>query len=163
MSWGRDWPDLKAGRRCPICRDVDRDDNGYGLRYFRGKWMSAFLQREKVVPGYSVAYWHGRHVCEPWELRDDELSGYFGEVNLVSRTLAGLFGSAKMNYQILGNVVPHLHVHILPRGQSDTRPRAPLVWPPAADSSDGGERIREIDLMRHVTELRDQLPQPPPR
>jgi diadenosine tetraphosphate (Ap4A) HIT family hydrolase len=133
------------------------------MGFATSKWMSAFLQREKVVPGYSVAYWHGRHVSEPWELRDDELSGYFGEVNLVSRTLAGLFGSAKMNYQILGNVVPHLHVHILPRGQSDTRPRAPLVWPPAADSSDGGERIREIDLMRHVTELRDQLPQPPPR
>ena len=125
--------------------------------------MSAFLQREEVVPGYSVAYWHGRHVCEPWELRDHELIGYFGEVNLVSRTLSDLFGSAKMNYQILGNVVPHLHVHILPRSQSDRKPtRAPHAGLRPQIHPPEGETVPEIDLMRYVTELRGLLPQPPP-
>ncbi|MFI5285415.1 MAG: HIT family protein [Candidatus Dormibacteria bacterium] len=163
MSWGSDWPELKAGRGCSICRDVEQEDNGHGLRYFRGRWLSAFLQRENVVPGYSVAYWHGRHVCEPWELADDELAGYFGEVNVVSRVLARFFDSAKMNYQILGNIVPHLHVHIFPRGQSDRRPRAPLVWPPDLDRGNS-ETVSEIELRRSVTELRSLLaPESRPR
>ncbi len=35
---------------------------------------------------------------------------------------------AKMNYQLLGNSVPHLHAHIVPRPLLDPLPHRPLPW-----------------------------------
>jgi diadenosine tetraphosphate (Ap4A) HIT family hydrolase len=33
-----------------------------------------------------------------------------------------------MNYQILGNNVPHLHAHITPQPLLDSAPNEPLPW-----------------------------------
>lgn len=42
----------------------------------------------------------------------------------VGRTLDSLLGPAKLNYETLGNSVPHLHTHVVPRGPDDpTRAR----------------------------------------
>jgi len=35
-----------------------------------------------------------------------------------------------MNYQLLGNSVPHLHVHLVPRYLDDAAPEKPLPWEP---------------------------------
>ena len=34
-----------------------------------------------------------------------------------------------MNYDILGNSVPHLHVHVVPRYADDPRPEWPFPFP----------------------------------
>jgi diadenosine tetraphosphate (Ap4A) HIT family hydrolase len=39
-----------------------------------------------------------------------------------------VFEHAKMNYQMLGNTVPHLHTHIVPRPLLDPAPYRPLPW-----------------------------------
>ena len=36
-----------------------------------------------------------------------------------ARALAELTGTAKMNYGIHGNVIPHLHLHLWPRYRDD--------------------------------------------
>jgi diadenosine tetraphosphate (Ap4A) HIT family hydrolase len=38
------------------------------------------------------------------------------------------FGATKMNFQILGNSVPHLHCHLEPRYYGDLAPGRP-IWP----------------------------------
>jgi diadenosine tetraphosphate (Ap4A) HIT family hydrolase len=35
-----------------------------------------------------------------------------------------------MNYQLLGNLVPHLHVHVVPRYLDDPAPGKPMPWEP---------------------------------
>jgi diadenosine tetraphosphate (Ap4A) HIT family hydrolase len=36
-----------------------------------------------------------------------------------------------MNYQLLGNLVPHLHVHLVPRYLDDPAPGKPLPFEPS--------------------------------
>jgi diadenosine tetraphosphate (Ap4A) HIT family hydrolase len=36
-----------------------------------------------------------------------------------------------MNYLLLGNIVPHLHVHVVPRYLDDSKPERPLPWEPS--------------------------------
>jgi diadenosine tetraphosphate (Ap4A) HIT family hydrolase len=38
---------------------------------------------------------------------------------VVARALASLYEPVKMNYEIHGNVVPHLHLHLYPRYDGD--------------------------------------------
>jgi diadenosine tetraphosphate (Ap4A) HIT family hydrolase len=41
------------------------------------------------------------------------------------------FNPCHLNYDALGNLVPHVHVHIVPRYLDDANPNAPLKpWEP---------------------------------
>jgi hypothetical protein len=46
-----------------------------------------------------------------------------------SRAIAAAFAPAKLNYDILGNSLPHLHTHIAPRYADDPRPGWPFPFP----------------------------------
>jgi diadenosine tetraphosphate (Ap4A) HIT family hydrolase len=45
----------------------------------------------------------------------------------VARAVARAFAPRKLNYELLGNTVPHLHWHVLPRYADDPNPLRP-VW-----------------------------------
>jgi diadenosine tetraphosphate (Ap4A) HIT family hydrolase len=70
--------------------------------------------------------WRGRHVNEPTELDEEEAAGYWKEVLAVARALISNFEPLKMNYETLGNSVPHLHTHLIPRYTDDPRPGEPF-------------------------------------
>src|ERR1700738_4657617 len=67
-------------------------------------------------------YYHGycilvarRHATELSQLADEERQAYLGEMCLLARVLAECFRPRKMNYELLGNQVGHLHWHLFPR------------------------------------------------
>ncbi len=66
---------------------------------------------------------------------------------LVARVLTAELRPLKMNYEIHGNTIPHLHLHLYPRSQDD-----PFVGKPIDGSAQLVERS-EDDLAR----LRDAL------
>jgi diadenosine tetraphosphate (Ap4A) HIT family hydrolase len=45
------------------------------------------------------------------------------EINRVAAALAAVYQPAKMNYELLGNMVPHMHWHLVPRQTTDP------LWP----------------------------------
>jgi diadenosine tetraphosphate (Ap4A) HIT family hydrolase len=49
------------------------------------------------------------------------------EVNLVANTLAQVYEAKKINYELLGNQLPHIHWHVIPRLANDPAPLEP-VW-----------------------------------
>ena len=70
----------------------------------------------------------GRHVAEPTELDPDEVAGYWADVVAVGRAIEAEFHPAKLNFLTLGNWVPHLHTHVLPRYLDDPAPGGPIAW-----------------------------------
>jgi diadenosine tetraphosphate (Ap4A) HIT family hydrolase len=56
-----------------------------------------------------------------------------------------------MNYNILGNSVPHLHTHIVPRYEDDPKPGWPFPFPDPEPPAMPQER-----LDRDVAALRDK-------
>jgi diadenosine tetraphosphate (Ap4A) HIT family hydrolase len=89
----------------------------------------AYLQKAGIQRGYSIVVWRGRHVAEPTELEQDESSAYWLEVLRVGRALERHLQPVKMNYDVLGNSLPHLHTHVLPRYADDPRPGWPFPFP----------------------------------
>jgi diadenosine tetraphosphate (Ap4A) HIT family hydrolase len=102
-----------------------------------------------------VVIWRGRHVTEPTELTDDEAAGYWAEVLAVARALIGVYQPLKMNYETLGNSLPHLHTHLVPRFLDDPSPGAPF---PLAASTAGA--IPEDRLLIGAAKLRARLNHP---
>jgi diadenosine tetraphosphate (Ap4A) HIT family hydrolase len=146
--WPADFDALLRGEGCPMC-EPGAEETPFGVRIFEGRWSDAYLGRFPVRPGYAFVIWKGRHVAEPTELTDDEAEGFWGEVARVARAVAALNRPAKMNWLSLGNGVPHLHIHLVPRPVDDAR----AGWPLETEAFDR-ERTPEIpdDVLRAEAE-----------
>jgi len=124
-TWGTDFAALARGEGCPMC-EPGADETPHGVRVFEGRWSDAYLGRFPVRPGYAYVIWKGRHVAEPTELTDEETAGFWREVAHVARGVTECSRPVKMNWLSLGNGVPHLHVHLVPRPADDARAGGPL-------------------------------------
>jgi diadenosine tetraphosphate (Ap4A) HIT family hydrolase len=129
-TWPKDWDARMRGDGCPMCAQGRADENGFGVRFLAGRYADASLQRDDVQPGYSVVVWHGRHVSEPTGLEPEESMGFWLDVTKAARAIEAHFRPAKLNVMILGNAVPHLHAHVMPRFVDDPFPERPFEFPP---------------------------------
>jgi len=125
-QWPADWSERVRGKDCPMCAEGRPDDVHGNLRVGTGRVSDAFLVRNDVGQrGYCVVIWRGRHVADPTELTADEANLYFAEVLRVGRAVEKLYRPIKMNFEMLGNSLPHLHTHVVPRYLDDGEPGHP--------------------------------------
>lgn len=68
-----------------------------------------------------------RHATELSQLDVHERRGYLDEMCLLARAIEKAFQPPKLNYELLGNQVPHLHWHLFPRRADDPDVLRP-VW-----------------------------------
>lgn len=116
MSW-RDparWERWVRGDDCPICRSVASEAALAELEVCR------LMMSETDAPmrGY-VWLPVRRHVVELHELGEVDGAAFMRDVQRVSRAIAAATGAVKLNYEIHGNTVPHLHLHLFPRRAGD--------------------------------------------
>ena len=89
-----------------------------------------------------------RHATELFALTPSERAALIEEVSHVAQALARVFDAHKMNYELLGNQIAHIHWHLIPRLAGDPRRTEP-VWrldhaPLALPVPERGERIARI-------------------
>jgi hypothetical protein len=72
----------------------------------------------------------------------------WGDVHTVAQMIERVFAPCHMNYQLLGNLVPHLHVHLVPRYLDDPAPGRPLPWEPKALAD--SEFDSQVQLLKNV-------------
>jgi len=137
-----------------MCESTRPDEDAYGIRTRATDLTDAVLQRARVQPGYTVVIWRGRHVNEPTELSYDEASLYWRDVLAAARALIEYYKPIKMNYETLGNSLPHLHTHLIPRYKEDPAPGRPFPLLPL----DGSEpQVPQRQLQEDAEALRALL------
>ena len=130
---------------CPICRRGRPRDV---VAVLRSAWVSA--PSRAALPGY-VAVVAKRHVVEPFELPASSGFAFWRDVLLVAKALADLFSPVKMNYEIHGNTIPHLHVHLYPRFHADPFVGRPIDSREASFTRSKAERTRISRAIRRAT------------
>jgi diadenosine tetraphosphate (Ap4A) HIT family hydrolase len=121
------WDALVRGENCPLCAVIDSDEpaDSHGYTIADLSFSRLRLATNQYCPGYCVLICH-RHVREPYELGRQERATYFEDLMRAAQAIETVFQPIKMNFEILGNAVPHLHCHIIPRYYGDPAPGAPL-------------------------------------
>jgi diadenosine tetraphosphate (Ap4A) HIT family hydrolase len=133
-----------------MCEEGRPDQTRHGIRFFAGEVADRYLVRADIQRGLSVVVWRGRHVAEPTELSDAEAGAYGREVLQVGRAIEAAFQPVKLNYNLLGNTMPHLHTHVVPRYADDPRPGWPFPFPESDPAPIPEERlIRDVEALRH--------------
>ena len=80
------------------------------------------LNRDQFFRGYTFVFTR-KHVTELFHLDQQVRQNVIEEVNLVAAALSQVYQPTKMNYELLGNMVPHMHWHLVPRFTDDP------LWP----------------------------------
>jgi diadenosine tetraphosphate (Ap4A) HIT family hydrolase len=104
----------------------------------------AYFHDDQFFAGWTVVVFQ-RHATELFHLAPTERIQLMEEVNKVANALAQAYGAKKINYELLGNQLPHIHWHIIPRLANDPSPMEP-VW-----------RVPHEPVIRTGTELRSDI------
>jgi ABC-type multidrug transport system fused ATPase/permease subunit/CRP-like cAMP-binding protein len=123
---GARWEVLVRGNDCPLCAELQstEPENSSGFFVADLALSQLRLARNQHLTGLCILVCR-RHVREPYELEPAERLAYFEDMTRVGRALEGVFGAIKIDYQILGDVAPHLHCHMTPRHDGDPYPGRP--------------------------------------
>jgi diadenosine tetraphosphate (Ap4A) HIT family hydrolase len=146
---------------CPFCEQV-KDL----ARLPRGDLIGQ-LPHSVVLLG-TWQFYHGyclvvsrRHATELSQLEPATCRAYLEEMCLVAKAIEEVSRPYKLNYELLGNQVPHLHWHLFPRYQTDPAARHPVWLALARAEDDPAERRRlqagPADRESTAARLRDRL------
>jgi diadenosine tetraphosphate (Ap4A) HIT family hydrolase len=127
-GWPIDWEDRVGGKDCPICAGLGQGDNKHAVHVWDGSCTEVLLSRRTAVRGYCLVTWAGAHVADPTDLAPSHAASYWDDVLSVGRAVRAVFRPVKVNYLLLGNLVPHLHTHVVPRYVDDPAAGGPLSW-----------------------------------
>ena len=83
--------------------------------------VHAVPQSQSDLPRARILVFDRRHVVGLEQLSAEEFGAYMEDFRRAAKATAGVCQPDLMNYASLGNVVPHLHWHLVPRYRSDPR------------------------------------------
>lgn len=104
---------------CLMCR---RWEEHRDLRIAELEHSFVVLNRDQFFPGYTLLFTK-QHVTELFHLDRAVRAELTEEISTVARALHSQFQPDKINYELLGNMVPHMHWHLVPRFAIDP------LWP----------------------------------
>ena len=133
---------------CPLC-----EADG-GLLVFRNETLRIIQASEPGFPAFYRVVWN-RHVAEFSDLSAAERQVCMHAVVKVEQVLRRELQPAKINLAALGNMVPHLHWHVVARFDWDSHFPAP-VWSapqrPVDEKQVAAVASRCIDVNRLIAE-----------
>jgi diadenosine tetraphosphate (Ap4A) HIT family hydrolase len=115
-----EWAKLCSGETCPICVDGGPRDI---IAELETSWLTT--NENSPLHGYCCLVLK-RHAVELHDLTEEEGAAYMRDIRKVSRALKTVTGAVKMNYDIHGNAIPHVHTHFYPRHAGDPWEDVPI-------------------------------------
>ena len=108
---------------CSLCAEDG------GALIWRGEYLRVIRAQEAGFPAFYRVVWNA-HVAEFSDLSAAERAHCMEAVALVEQALREHLAPTKVNLAALGNMVPHLHWHVIARFGWDSHFPSP-VWAPA--------------------------------
>src|SRR5258708_21806814 len=104
---------------CPFCVKLAALETlKHGKVVWNFPYSVALLGSWQFYEGYCVLV-SRRHATELSQLPPPERAAFLEEMCFLARAIERAILPHKMNYELLGNQVPHLHWHLFPRSLED--------------------------------------------
>ncbi|MGE8396162.1 MAG: HIT family protein [Comamonas sp.] len=124
---------------CVLCQEAG------GLPVWQGAQLRVIRAQEAGFPAFYRVIWSA-HAAELSDLSDVDRNTCMAVVTAVERVIRAQLAPTKINLAALGNMVPHLHWHVIARYDWDSHFPA-SVW---------ASPLRERDLPREA-QLQQEL------
>lgn len=148
------WDDLAAGRDCPF--DQPRAEAKESWETVATLGVSTLcLMRNQAYRGHCILIYDERHATRPDQLSASEWADYSRDLHRAVCALREVCEPDHFNVEMLGNQMPHLHWHIVPRYRQDPRWGGPIWMTQAADMRE--EMLPEHERRALMAALRTAL------
>lgn len=141
---------------CPACTRLEKTRRGDDP-YFIAELSESFvlLHKHQRYPGWCSLFLkeHAEHLSS---LPHERQARLWSDVMVVADAITRAFSPRRLNYECLGNVVAHVHWHIIPRYDEplDPEPGA-TVWIRPEGERDCG--VSDADRLVYIQRLRDRI------
>lgn len=134
-------------RLCPLCV------NPLPGELLRTEQWIVIDAQDAAFPGFTRIIWL-THVAEMTDLTVDQRRKLMDVVFAVEAVMRQTLMPHKINLASLGNQVPHLHWHVIPRWRDDVAFPA-SVWTPGQETRESEQR--RIDVQSALTDYHQAL------
>jgi diadenosine tetraphosphate (Ap4A) HIT family hydrolase len=112
---------------CPLCTEnakAERGEDPWAI----ARLATGYVRLNPTQTYRGAAFFAARRCVGELHQRPRAMrTAHLGEMAAVAEALFRAFSPRKLNYEALGNSVPHLHWWLTPRYVDDPRPTAP-IW-----------------------------------
>jgi diadenosine tetraphosphate (Ap4A) HIT family hydrolase len=107
------WQQYLESETCPVCLNGRPTD-------LIAELEASFLiaGHDGPMKGYCFLLLK-QHAVELYDLSEDEAAAFMRDIQKSARAVHEVTAAVKLNYEIHGNTIPHLHLHIFPRYKGD--------------------------------------------
>jgi len=148
------WEQLARGVECPL--DAPRPSSNEHWEFVAALSASSlYLSKNQTYRGHCQLVFDPRHVARVDQLSAAEWSALSADLFKAQSAIMRTVGADHLNVESLGNVVPHVHWHIVPRYLNDPRWGSPIWLTSLDDMIDTRLPVDEQDAL--VRSLRAAL------
>jgi FMN phosphatase YigB (HAD superfamily) len=117
----------QSSKKCEICERIKQIEQGTNP-CFVAEMQSGYvvIGDYQFFRGYSL-FLFKEHKTELHQLERKHKMVFLEEMSILAEAVFRAFGPKKINYELLGNSIEHMHWHIFPRHKDDPRPIGP-IW-----------------------------------
>ncbi len=105
--------------KCMYCQAEDERRLELMTKVAKLQVSTLHFYREQSYPGRCVLV-HGEHVQKLTDLTPEAYAVFFADVARAAQALTELYHPDKINYLVLGDLCPHLHIHLVPKFEGRT-------------------------------------------
>lgn len=121
------WQNYLSREGCPVCNQTP-ETRPPTERSITDLSVSRLIADSYTCPKGYCCLVLKPHVSEIYELSDEESAAFMRDVRAASLALKNVTARVKINYEIHGNTIPHMHMHLYPRQIGDPFENAPVDW-----------------------------------
>jgi len=141
---------------CVLCRDDLKPEEGQLV--WRGDDCRVILVNDPDLPGFCRVIWN-RHVAEMTDLTHGERDHLMTLVFALEQAIRKVMHPDKVNIAALGNMVPHIHWHVIPRFKDDAFFPGSIWSARTQQASKSVLDLRQKAALELPNAIRDQISQ----
>jgi len=120
------WDQLAAGGGCPF--DGPRSEiSEHWDKIVSLSASTLYLHKIQIYRGYSLLGYDGAHATRLDQIPEAAATAFMSDLRRAQQALVDVLKPDHVNVELLGNAIPHLHWHIIPRYKGDPRWGRP-IW-----------------------------------
>ena len=112
---------------CPVCQEIESTNPPVLIKELSHSWLECYPEAQGALFGkcHILSKVHANHLHE---LDVESMKNLMIDVQQAGQALHRVTGAVKINYEIHGNSMPHLHIHLFPRYLDDAFASAPIDY-----------------------------------
>jgi len=116
----------------------------------------AVMAPNQYYPG-RCELWCTAHATELFQLSFRQRQRFSEDLAILAKAIQQVCTPKKINYELLGNTVPHLHWHVIPRYNWDPLPKRPIWENKSYQESARRACMEPSERQRMTISIRDSL------